>query len=54
MDASELSNHRTKESCWIVIDRNVYDVTSFIDIHPGGPALILKYAGQVGTVEIII
>jgi L-lactate dehydrogenase (cytochrome) len=54
MDPSELSNHRTKESCWITIDGNIYDVTTFADIHPGGPAVILKYAGHVGTAEAMV
>lgn len=49
MHAAELSKHQTKESCWIVIDGNVYDVTSFAGLHPGGPAIILKYAGRVRT-----
>ncbi|KAI1003366.1 Ceramide very long chain fatty acid hydroxylase [Podosphaera aphanis] len=32
--------------CYVVMDRKVYDVTSFLDSHPGGGNLILKYAGR--------
>ncbi|MBA0815996.1 hypothetical protein Gohar_000706 [Gossypium harknessii] len=32
----EASQHNTKDDCWIVIDGKVYDVTSYLDEHPGG------------------
>ncbi|KAF2095013.1 mitochondrial cytochrome-like protein b2 [Rhizodiscina lignyota] len=45
MDAAEVAKHNGMQSCWIVVNSKVYDVTSFVDEHPGGPSLILKYAG---------
>lgn len=30
---SEVSKHSTKESCWIVIEGKVYDVTSILSFH---------------------
>lgn len=45
----ELAKHNTKDSCWIAINGQVYDVTSFIDHHPGGASLILKLGGQDAT-----
>ena len=45
----ELIKHNTKDSCWIAIHGQVYDVTSFIDHHPGGASLILKLGGQDAT-----
>ena len=41
----EVSKHNTKDSCWIVADNNVYDVTKFIGHHPGGKFVILSKAG---------
>ncbi|KAI0037149.1 fatty acid-2 hydroxylase [Vararia minispora EC-137] len=41
----ELAQHRSEESCWVVLDRNVYDVTSFLKAHPGGDGYILGAAG---------
>ncbi|KAL7413450.1 glyoxylate dehydrogenase [Mrakia frigida] len=45
----ELSKHATKESCWIVVHGKTYDVTDFLDEHPGGSKIILRYAGKDAT-----
>jgi L-lactate dehydrogenase (cytochrome) len=31
-----LKEHSSKESCWILIHNKVYDVTKFLNEHPGG------------------
>jgi cytochrome b involved in lipid metabolism len=47
---SELSQHTTKEDCWLAIEGKVYDVTGFIASgkHPGGEA-ILQGCGKDAT-----
>ncbi len=40
-----LKHCNTEECAWIVIDNKVYDVTPFLDLHPGGGDLILQAAG---------
>ncbi|WPK27199.1 hypothetical protein PUMCH_004576 [Australozyma saopauloensis] len=45
----EVSAHNTKTDCWVIIHDKVYDVTSFLGEHPGGSAIILKYAGKDAT-----
>lgn len=47
LSIAEVAKHNSKESCWVIINGNAYDVTEFVDIHPGGSATILRYAGQV-------
>lgn len=42
----EVQTHTTKKSCYVTIDEKVYDVTDFLDDHPGGGDLILEYAGK--------
>jgi fatty acid desaturase 2 (delta-6 desaturase) len=32
----EIGAHNRRSDCWIVIDDFVYDVTSWVDRHPGG------------------
>ena len=32
--------------CWILIKDKIYDVTSYIDYHPGGVDCILKNKGK--------
>lgn len=46
--AQEVEKHNNRQSCWVIIEDEVYDVTDFIDEHPGGPGIILRYAGKVG------
>mmetsp|Transcript_76945 Transcript_76945/g.94410 ORF Transcript_76945/g.94410 Transcript_76945/m.94410 type:complete len:87 (+) Transcript_76945:42-302(+) len=41
----EVSKHNTKEDAWVVIDGMVYDVTEFIEEHPGGEGVLIAYAG---------
>lgn len=36
-------------SCWVIINNNVFDVTKFLSKHPGGPNIILQYAGRDAT-----
>ncbi|KAH8155498.1 uncharacterized protein LAJ45_00508 [Morchella importuna] len=51
MDAKEVAKHNSRESCWVIINNVVYDVTYFLDSHPGGSKIILKLAGQDATSE---
>jgi len=49
--AEDVANHKTSSSCWISHEGKVYNVTHFLNDHPGGDDMILKYAGQdVGAV----
>lgn len=47
--ASELARHSTAEDCWIAIKGKVYDFTSFLSEHPGGPKSVLDHAGKDAT-----
>jgi cytochrome b involved in lipid metabolism len=41
----EVAKHNTSSDAWLIIDGKVYDVTDYIDSHPGGDA-ILNNVGQ--------
>ncbi|GIW67015.1 MAG: hypothetical protein KatS3mg095_0913 [Candidatus Parcubacteria bacterium] len=45
----EISQHNSKENCWAVIRGDVYDLTKWIDKHPGGEDKILSICGKDGT-----
>ena len=45
----EVSKHNKKEDAWVVIDSCVYDVTKFINYHPGTRAILLEQCGKDGT-----
>ena len=45
----EVNEHNTNDSCWIIINNHVYDITDFLDTHPGGRTILLTIAGQDAT-----
>jgi cytochrome b involved in lipid metabolism len=47
--ASEVSQHATPDDCWTIIDGAVYDMTPFLNRHPGGSAAIAGLCGGDGT-----
>ncbi|KAI1468212.1 FMN-dependent dehydrogenase-domain-containing protein [Daldinia caldariorum] len=51
LDAAELAKHNTASSCWIVVDGKVYDVTPYLEHHPGGAAILVKQGGTDATAE---
>ncbi|XP_045132260.1 cytochrome b5-like isoform X2 [Portunus trituberculatus] len=42
----EIAKHKTPDSCWFIIHDKVYDVSKFLDEHPGGEEVLLEQAGQ--------
>lgn len=45
----EVNAHNQKQDCWVIIHGKAYDVSEFMDEHPGGASVILKYAGKDAT-----
>ena len=46
---SELKAHDTSSDCWIAVRGGVYDVTAFLNDHPGGAGIIVPNAGTDAT-----
>lgn len=51
LTGEDVAKHNSRESCWVIIHGRAYDVTEFLPEHPGGPKVILKYAGKDATEE---
>ena len=45
----QVADANSAQKCWTVIDGNVYDLTSWIYQHPGGPQYILMICGKDAT-----
>ncbi|KAI0824767.1 cytochrome b5 [Trametes gibbosa] len=46
---AELKAHTGKDSLYLLLHEKVYDVTKFIDEHPGGDEVIIAEAGRDAT-----
>jgi len=42
----EFEKHNKSDDAWIIIDGDVFNVTKFAGLHPGGEQILLEYAGQ--------
>ncbi|POS71899.1 cytochrome b2 [Diaporthe helianthi] len=51
ISATELGKHNTRENCWVAVHSKVWDLTNFIDEHPGGAKILLSVAGKNATSE---
>lgn len=45
----EVQKHNSRESCWVIVEGQVYDVTSFLEQHPGGVGVVVKNSGKDAT-----
>ncbi|VVC00064.1 Cytochrome b5-like Heme/Steroid binding domain protein [uncultured archaeon] len=43
--AAQLAQHNSASDCWVAYKGEVYDVTQFLPVHPGGEAKILQFCG---------
>lgn len=43
---NEVAAHHTHEDIWVVIREKIYDVTLFLQKHPGGKNVFLSNAGK--------
>jgi cytochrome b involved in lipid metabolism len=45
----EVAQHSTRDDCWIAVEGGVYDVTDFMEVHPGGIGMLKMVAGKDAT-----
>lgn len=47
--ATEIASHASTTSCWLLIDKRVYDVTRYLSHHPSGIRTITPWCGKEAT-----
>lgn len=45
----EVAKHSQAGDCWVILAGKVYNVSSWLDIHPGGSNPLISHAGKDGT-----
>lgn len=46
---ADVAKHNSASDCWTAVQDGVYDLTPFVDQHPGGRENILRICGIDGT-----
>ncbi len=46
---ADIAQHNSESNCWTSIEGGVYDLTTWISRHPGGPQAIIGLCGTDGT-----
>ncbi|MFA6177484.1 MAG: cytochrome b5 domain-containing protein [Candidatus Paceibacterota bacterium] len=49
LSKAELAKHNSSQNCWLLISGKIYDVTSYINQHPGGASTIIPNCGTDAT-----
>ena len=44
-----VAQHNTADDLWCIIDHKAYDLSDFLDAHPGGSVVLTQVAGQDAT-----
>jgi cytochrome b involved in lipid metabolism len=45
----EVTKHSSADDCWTIVQGSVYDLTTFINRHPGGAREVVKICGKDGS-----
>jgi cytochrome b involved in lipid metabolism len=43
---AQVATHNKATDCWIIIKSNIYDLTSYIQQHPGGAGVLTNLCGK--------
>lgn len=44
--SAEFTKHFSKTDCWVSFDKKIYDVTTYLSIHPGGSSKLARFCSK--------
>lgn len=44
-----IASHNSEGDCWVIFEGNVYDLTDYLNAHPGGAQVIIDVCGADAT-----
>ncbi len=47
---ADIAKHGDRDSCWMAIEGNVYDLTDYLDRHPTPASVLLTWCGRDATI----
>lgn len=47
----QVAEHVTLDDCWVVVNGKIYNMSEFLDDHPGGKRAVMLYAGKDASAE---
>ena len=53
LSSSEIKKHSLKSDCWSLVNGNVYNLTTYVQKHPGGASVISNICGKDGSKAFI-
>ena len=49
LSTSEINSHNSQSDCWSIVNGKVYNLTTYVQSHPGGVGVIANICGKDGT-----
>jgi cytochrome b involved in lipid metabolism len=49
LSTAEITKHNTRSDCWSIVKGKVYNLTSYVQSHPGGASVIANICGKDGS-----
>ncbi|CAM6105727.1 unnamed protein product [Calypogeia fissa] len=46
LTVEEVAQHNAETDCWLIVKNKVYDVSSYVNDHPGGEAILNNAGGE--------
>jgi len=53
LSEQEVVKHNGAQDCWMIVDKKVYALSSFLNQHPGGRDIIIPFCGKDGTAAFL-